>query len=422
MPAASTFIVRTRAPLGDGPAGDGFSGDGHGRRLRIALFTGNYVHIPDGVSLTLGRLVRHLEAHGHDVMVFAPTVEDAPLDPAGTFVPVPSVPAPGRPEYRLSVSFSREARERLEAFGPDLVHIATPDWLGAQALKWARVHGVPAVASYHTHFTAYLRYYKLGLLEKALWTYGRWFYNQCERVYVPSSSVADVLRENGIAAPVELWSRGIEADRFTPANRSESWREAFGFGAPVVTFVSRLVWEKGLDVFASVVERLEREGVPHHSLVVGDGPAREALEARLPRTVFTGHLDGEPLRTAYASSDVFLFPSETETFGNVTLEAMASGLPTVCADAPGSRSLVSDGVTGALCPPRDADAFYRATARLLCDAEARATAASAARQGALGYDWDAIMDRLASSYAEVLGAPSAEPVLSLSEQGAPEFA
>ena len=399
--------------------GDGLaSGDGLAvRPRRIALFTGNYNHIQDGVSLTLNRLVRHLEAHGDEVMIFGPTVEKPPMEHAGTFVPVPSVSAPGRPEYRLSVRFPRSMRRQLAAFAPDLIHIATPDYLGIQALRWAKAHEVPVVASYHTHFTAYLKYYGLGLLESALWAFGRWFYNQCQQVYVPSESVGDVLREHGITVPIHLWTRGIERERFSPAYRSEDWRAAYGFrpNVPVVTFVSRLVWEKGLDVFAQVIEGLTKQGVAHHSLIVGDGPAREELEKRLPHAVFTGHLEGEALATAYASSDVFLFPSETETFGNVTLEAMASGIPTVCADAPGSRSLVNDGVTGFLCPPRDAASFYDAVASLVQDESQRARMGTAARQAADNYDWTAIMNRLRCHYAEVLGSTAVlEPVLAMS--------
>ena len=396
--------------------GDGLaSGDGLAvRPRRIALFTGNYNHIQDGVSLTLNRLVRHLEAYGDEVMIFGPTVEDPPMEHAGTFVPVPSVAAPGRPEYRLSVRFPRSMRRQLEAFTPDLVHIATPDYLGIQALRWAKAHDVPVVASYHTHFTAYLKYYRLGLLESALWAFGRWFYNQFDQVYVPSESVGEVLYEHGITVPIHLWTRGIERERFSPAYRSEDWRAAYGFrpNVPIVTFVSRLVWEKGLNVYAQVIEELTARGIVHHSLVVGDGPAREELERRMPNAVFAGHLEGETLATAYASSDVFLFPSETETFGNVTLEAMASGIPTVCADAPGSRSLVNDGVTGFLCPPRDAASFYDAVASLVQNEGQRARMGAAARQAADSYDWTAIMNRLRCHYAEVLGTPPMlEPVL-----------
>ncbi|NNF58740.1 MAG: glycosyltransferase family 1 protein [Rhodothermaceae bacterium] len=399
--------------FGDGlAAGDGLAV----RPRRIALFTGNYNHIQDGVSLTLNRLVRHLEASGDQVMVFGPTVEDPPMEHAGTFVPVPSISAPGRPEYRLSVRFPHSLRRQLEAFAPDLVHIATPDYLGIQALRWAKAHDVPVVASYHTHFTSYLKYYGLGVLESALWAFGRWFYNQCAQLYVPSESVGEVLYKHGITVPIHLWTRGIERERFSPVHRSEDWRTAYGLrpNIPVVTFVSRLVWEKGLDVYAQVIEELTDRGIAHHSLVVGDGPAREELEQRLPNAVFVGHLEGEALATAYASSDVFLFPSETETFGNVTLEAMASGVPTVCADAPGSRSLVKNGVTGFLCPPRDAASFYDAVASLVQDDCQRARMGTAARQSADNYDWGAIMDRLRRHYAEVLGTTTVlEPVLAV---------
>ena len=416
MPVAPASARSGSPPSGDGAShpvfGDGFSGDGYRAARRVALFTGNYVHIADGVSLTLNRLVRHLRAQGDHTLVFAPTAPEPAITPSGPFHPVPSVPAPGRPEYRLSVAFPRKAQAALEAFNPGLVHLATPDYLGVRALRWAKRHGVPVVASYHTHFASYLKYYRLGVLERALWAFARWFYNQCDEVYVPSPSVGEVLREHGITAPIRLWSRGIEAERFTPAKRSAAWREAYGFRAPVVLFAGRLVWEKGLDVVAAVIERLEREGVPHHSLIVGDGPAREELEARLTGTAFTGHLDQTALAAAYASSDVFLFPSETETFGNVTLEAMASGLPTVCADAPGSRSLVDDGRTGYLCPPGEMLCFYDAVSGLVRDDAQRARLGAAARRAALSYDWDTIMDRLAGYYDVVLGVPpSREPVL-----------
>ncbi len=166
--------------------------------------------------------------------------------------------------------------------------------------------------------------------------------------------MADVLHEHGVTAEIKLWTRGVELDRFGPDHRSETWREARGFAPAdvVVAFIGRLVWEKGLDVYAEVISGLQARGLPARALVVGEGPAQEALRGRLDATaVFTGHLEGGELSTAYASADLFLFPSETETFGNVTLEALASGLPVVAADAAGSRMLVNDGVTGRLCPP-----------------------------------------------------------------------
>jgi glycosyltransferase involved in cell wall biosynthesis len=375
--------------------------------LRIALFTGNYVHIEDGVSRTLGRLVGFLVGEGHEVLVLGPTVAHPAVTQPGRFLAVPSVAAPGRPEYRLSTGFPRAARRAVAAFRPDVVHIATPDVLGHRALTWARRQGLPVLTTYHTHFASYLRYYGLGLAEPALWALGRRFYNRCDEVHVPTPTMEADLRAHGIKAPIHLFPRGIERDRFSPDKRSAAWRSQHGIGPDeaVVAFVSRLVKEKGLDVFASVVERLRAEGQPVRALVVGDGPEREALAAALPGGVLTGHLGGDELATAYACSDVFLFPSETETFGNVTLEAMASGLAVVCADAAGSRSLVSHGQTGLLCPPRDTDAFASAARSLVEDPTHRATLGQAARDASAAYDWSEILHRLLAAYRRLAARP-----------------
>jgi glycosyltransferase involved in cell wall biosynthesis len=369
----------------------------------------------------LNRLVDHLERQGVDVRVFAPTVDDPPLDHAGTLVPVPSVTLPGRSDYRFALGLTPSVRRELERFDPTLYHIATPDLLGQQALSTARSTDTPVVASYHTHFSSYLKYYHLGLFESALWSYLRRFYQQCEQVYAPSTAMADILRDHGITEGLRLWERGVDTDRFTPARRSSDWRRTHGIedDEVVVTFVSRLVWEKGLDVYADVIERLEQRGIPHRSLVVGDGPAREELEARLSNTVFTGFLEGDDLARAYASSDVFLFPSDTETFGNVTLEAMASGLPTICARAVGSRDLVDDGATGRLCSPGDVDAFTEATRQLVQDASLRKRMGTAAFQRAQDFTWPTILEKMNRYYDEVLGrrkssTPDPTPVVATS--------
>ena len=396
-PASSTVRTTAAHSRGDGQPQE--------PPKRVALFTGAYNHIADGVSLTLNRLVDHLERQGVDVRVFAPTVDDPALDHAGTLVPVPSVAVPGRSEYRFTLGITPSVRKELEAFAPTLYHIATPDLLGRHALSVARSTETPVVASYHTHFSSYLKYYYLDLFESALWGYLRRFYQQCEQVYVPSAAMAEILRDHGITDGLRLWERGVETDRFTPARRSLDWRRAHGIGDDevVVAFVSRLVWEKGLDVYADVIERLERQGIPHRSLVVGDGPAREELEERLSNTVFTGFLDGKELARAYASSDVFLFPSDTETFGNVTLEAMASGLPTVCARAVGSRDLVDDGTTGRLCPPGDVEVFTDAVRQLVLDDGLRNRMGTAAHERAQDFTWETILDKMNRYYDEVLG-------------------
>lgn len=371
--------------------------------LRIALFTGNYNHVEDGVSRTLGRLVGYLLDQGHDVLVFGPTIDD-PLDQPGRFVAVPSIAAPGRPEYRVSTRFPAEARREAVRFAPHVVHIATPDVLGHKALRWARGLGIPVVSTYHTHFASYLDYYRLGLAEGALWAALRRFYDRCDEIYAPTPTMRDALLEHGISSTIRLWPRGIELDRFRPEARSAAWRQSHGFGPDdvVVSFVSRLVKEKGLDVFSDAVRALQSEGRPVRALVVGDGPEREALASDLSDAVFTGHLSADDLSTAYASSDVFLFPSETETFGNVTLEAMASGLGVIAADAAGSASLIDSGQTGLLCPPRDRGAFLRATRELVTDADLRRSLGAAARVAAQAYDWSEVLARMVSYYRGVV--------------------
>lgn len=372
---------------------------------RVALFTGAYNHIADGVSLTLNRLVAFLEKQGAEVLVFAPTTDAPAIQPHnGTLIPATSVALPGRPDYRLSLGLSRTARATLRAFQPTLVHIATPDVLGLQALLLAKRMGTPVVASYHTHFTSYFKYYKMEWLENLTWAYLRWFYRRCAHIYVPTPSMASVLREHGIDDGLRLWPRGVETDRFHPRRRSMDWRRSLGLGDDeiVVSFVSRLVLEKGLGIYADVIEGLQAKGYPVRSLIVGDGPARAEIEVRLPKAIFTGYLGGHDLARAYASSDVFLFPSETETFGNVTLEAMASGLPAVCADATGSDALVAHGTTGYLAEPRNSADFLACTERLVADADRRTAMGTAARTHAEAYAWDAILGRIPQYYDELL--------------------
>ncbi len=377
------------------------------KEQRIALFAGAYNHIEDGVSLTLNRLVKHLEENGASVLVFAPTSADPPIQHNGTLVAVPSFVAPGRPEYRLSFGLPAEARRRLKAFQPTLFHLATPDFLGYRALRLAKNWNIPVVASFHTHFSSYLKYYNLGAIETPLWSWGRWFYGRCRQIYVPTVSIADMLRNRKIESEIRIWPRGVDSTVFNPVKRSPGWRRGLGIEDDeiVVTFISRLVWEKGVNVYADVIEALTRDGIPHRSIIVGDGPARATLERKLPNSIFLGYQRGEEIARSYASSDIFLFPSETETFGNVTLEAMASGLPAVCADASGSNSLVQNEKTGFLAPPGDSEAFTAHVKRLILDDDLRSRQSKAAFEASSAYSWPNILSRIMTYYDEVLGNP-----------------
>lgn len=372
--------------------------------LRVAIFTGNYNHIRDGVSLTLNRLVGFLESKDIPVIVFGPTVDEPAFEHNGELVPVPSIPMPGRPEYRVTAGFPDSAQRRLEEFEPTLVHLATPDLLGFRAMRWAQANDIQIVSSYHTHFTSYLKYYNLNMLELLGWKYLVWFYSQCKHIYVPSPSMADELNDQGIKEGIRIWARGVYTDRFHPDKRDMEWRRSVGIQdhEKAVSFVSRLVWEKDLQTFVDVVKKLGSSVKP---LIVGDGPARKELESMLPEAHFTGFITDGELYRAYASSDIFLFPSDTETFGNVTLEAMSSGLPCVVADATGSRSLVESGVNGYLAPPRDTKEFAACVNKIAEDDELREKMGKAARQKALVYSWENVNGKLLENYREALKSP-----------------
>jgi phosphatidylinositol alpha 1,6-mannosyltransferase len=375
--------------------------------LRVALVTSSYAYIQDGVALTLNRLVAFLEARGVEVLVFTPTSETPTFAYPGEVVSVASIPVPLRPEYRLALGFPRIARERLEAFGPDIIHVAVPDILGHQALTLGDKLGVPVVASYHTRYETYLSHYGLGLMTDFVGERISAFYRRCREVYVPSESMAEALTANGGAGEVRLWTRGVDTTRFDPARRSSAWRTRHGVGADevVVLFASRLVREKRLATLADMFARLAAAGVACRPVIVGDGPEREALQTTLPDALFLGFLTGDALPEAYANADLFVFPSDTETFGSVTLEAMASGLPTLCADATGSRSLVEPGVTGFLEPADSGEAFFQRARQLIEDRPLRLAMSLAARERSLRFSWDEAMAMLLERYRSVVLGP-----------------
>ncbi len=370
---------------------------------RIALFTGNYNHIADGVSLTLNRLVAYLEEQGTEVLVFGPTVENPPVKHNGTLSAVPSISAPGRPEYRVSLFFPQHARRQLLDFKPDLVHIATPDILGLQALVVARNHKIPVVSSFHTNFASYLKYYGFGIAEPLLWSYLRWYYKRCEALFVPTPSMKEELESRGIKTRLEIWSRGVETDRFHPDKRNVAWRNRHGIGDQdkVILFVSRLVWEKNLEAVMEVFNRCNQiENTK--TVVVGDGPARADMVKRLPDTIFTGSLRGDQLAEAYASCDVFFFPSDTETFGNVTLEAMSCGLPVVAANAAGNRSLINHGENGFIENVSNTDGFFHHLKNLISNDEKRRLMGASSRKIAESYNWPKVLNTLMDNYVSVL--------------------
>ena len=377
--------------------------------LRIALFSGNYNYVRDGANQALNRLVEYLLRSGATVRIYSPTTDHPAFPPNGKIVSVPAIKIPGREEYRAPIYMPRRVRRDIRRFNPNMFHIASPELLGRAAVRLAHDMDVPVIASVHTRFETYFRYYGLAFLEPLVEALMRRLYRGCDALFAPSESMAQLLREQRMNYDVGIWSRGIDREIFDPARRDMEWRRGLGVGddMPVIGFVGRLVMEKGLDVFSDAIDHLERRQVRHQVLVVGDGPARAWFEKRLPSAIFVGYQTGSDLGRAVASMDILFNPSVTETFGNVTLEAMAVGLPVVAAIAIGSQSLVIDGVSGRLLRGGAIEAFADALAHYCQDEAARREAGAAGARAAQRYGWDQVNQQLVDGYLRIIRQHSA---------------
>ena len=372
--------------------------------LRIALFSGNYNYVRDGANQALNRLVGWLLDNGAQVRVYSPTTKTPAFEPAGDLISLPSLPIPGRAEYRVTTILPPRIKKDLNRFAPNVVHISSPDSAGHSAVRWAQRHNIPVLGSVHTRFETYPRYYNMAFLEPVLEAILRRLYRKCDAIVAPSDSMAQVLREQRMSYDVGIWSRGVDKHIFNPGMRDMDWRRSLGLAddVPVIGFLGRLVMEKGLDVFSDSIDRLVRRQVPHQVLVVGEGPARGWFESRLPGAVFAGFQGGTDLGRAVASMDLFFNPSITETFGNVTLEAMACGVPVVAARATGSESLVEHNVTGQLVRPGATVEFADALQAYCGDADLRARHGQAGLKRSEKYSGDRINRGLAETYIRLI--------------------
>jgi len=378
--------------------------------LRVALFSGNYNYVRDGANQALNRLVGYLQRQGAQVHVYAPKVKNPAFASMGKLIGLPSIPVPGRAEYRVPMFLGTKARTDLKAFQPDVVHVSSPDFAAHLAVSWARGRSLPVLASVHTRFDTYPRYYNMAWLEPVLTALLRRFYRRCDALVAPSESMAQVLRDQRMSYDISLWSRGVDRTIFGPERRDLAWRQSLGIADSdvVIGFLGRLVMEKGLDVFSDTIDQLVQRGVPHKVLVVGEGPARDWLAARLPQAIFAGFQAGKDLGRAVASMDILFNPSITETFGNVTLEAMACAVPVVAAAATGSQSLVDDQVSGRLITPGAVRQFAESLRTYIEDQPLRAQHGAAGEARSLDFSWDRINQAVADTYLRLIRIKTAK--------------
>lgn len=375
--------------------------------MRVAIFSEVYWPMVSGVSLTLQRLVAGMTARGHTCRVYAP----AYALPAGT-ADLPGVhrsPSRGLCLYR-DVNWAsprpREIAADFARFRPDVVHVATEFAMGVTGMRLGRQAGVPVVASAHTDYERYASRYLLDWLVPAGWGYLRWFYGGATTVLCPSRVYERHLHRRGIAHTA-IWSRGVDTAMFTPARRTPAFRERLGLRAdvPVVLSVGRLAAEKNLGLLLEAWWRLVAGGTEAQLVLVGTGPLREEIEAaRPPQVTLAGVLTGDALGEAFASADLFAFPSSTETFGNVLLEAMASGLPSLAVRAGGVLDFAEHDRNAWLVEPDSAEAIAGGLRTLLADAALRRRLAAAALDAAARRDWGTIFDGVEQVYRDATEA------------------
>ena len=355
-------------------------------RLRVEVVTDTFVPDINGVALSLGRIAIGLRDLGHDVSIIR---SGHPRGPCETGVP--SWPLPGYWEIRVGAPWPGWFGRRWRAKKPDVVYVAIESPLGWSAAAAARRLGIPVIGGYHTNFRQYLHRYGIGWFGESVWRYQKWFHNRLARTLAPSPESRDMLAAAGFAKAAVL-GRGVDADLYQPSRRSPELRAEWGAGAdsPVAIVVGRISPEKNIGLALRAIQAMRAERGDVIGVVVGDGPARADLEREHPDIRFTGYRTGSELAACYASADIQLFPSETETFGNVLLEGMASGLATVAFDSAAAAWHGRNGENLLKASPGNDDEFIAASLRLL-DAALRQRIAAGARASAEALSWRSVV-------------------------------
>ena len=381
--------------------------------MRVAIITENFLPKLDGVTRTLVRLLEHLQTNGHQAMLLGP---ESGMDyfAGAEVIGTAGLPFPFYPELKFNF-FRPLFMRRLNEFQPDIIHLVDPVILGATGLAAGHLLHIPIVSSYHTNLAAYCEHFGFSLLTEPMWIYNRFIHNQCAMTFCPSPSTASMLRLQGFMH-LRIWPRGVDTALFQPERRNIELRAAWlqtraqPENKVILLYVGRVSREKNLNLLIQAYQQMDHDRC--HLVIVGDGPAFAETQqklAGLPVT-FTGYLSGESLATAYASADIFAFPSKTETFGQVVLEAMASNLPVVGVLAEGVCDLVDNGQTGFLLDGQQMSeeemvVGYRARLeRLVADEQLRNVMSKSALLEAQKHSWHDAMEYLLQGYREVIAA------------------
>ncbi len=378
---------------------------GAGSSMRIAVVTETYPPEVNGVALTVSRFIEGLRKRNHDIHLLRPRqsqMECADDSPNFREFLVRGLPIPRYPGLKMGMP-ARKSIERLWTLHrPDLVHIVTEGPLGWSALQASTKLRIPVCSDFRTNFHAYSRHYGMSWLTKPIAAYLRKFHNRTMLTMVPTEAMRTSLTGLGFRN-LRVVARGVDTQLFNPARRSQALRQAWGAAAddPVIIHVGRLAAEKNLDVLIAAHTQIRRTTPRARLVLVGDGPLRNSVLERCPDAIFCGVRKGEDLATHYASGDIFLFPSVTETFGNVTVEAMASGLAVVAYDYAAAAAHIGHGHSGLLPAYDNPQAFVRMSTELATQPDMIRSLGSNARLTAASLDWDKVVHELEQLFRSV---------------------
>ena len=377
--------------------------------MRIAYVTETYPPEINGVALTVARAVAYLRQQGHTVDLIRPRRTDESSGGDADELRVAGRSLPMYPEVRFGWPCVSAVAARLRATRPQLVHVATPGPLCLAAVSLARQLSIVTTSDYRTDFGDYAGHYHLGWLGNSVARYLRWFHNRTERSFVPTELCRQRLAQQGFER-LAVVGRGVDVDHFSPNRRDPALRERWNpAGGPILLHVGRLAAEKNVALALRAAAAAATRVPGTKAVVVGDGPMRGALQRQFPQALFLGMQTGDALAACYASADVFMFPSLSDTFGNVTLEALASGLPVVAFNRAAAAEHMRDGVDGHLISPNDSAAFVQATCHLAGLDEVTAYGMRLrARQAALAATWSRVLAQFEQHLLEACNAQESQ--------------
>ena len=374
-------------------------------KIKIAFFLDVMEENFDGVAITMHQVINRIPKEEFDVIFITPHPPKNDIGFPVFEVPYFRVPEKNK-DYRFGLPKKRkDLNEILDAFNPDILHYSSPTAMGKFAVRYAKAKGKIVTSIYHTHYPSFLKYYFgpfSSLVEPIFhWLYA--MYPKTDKILAPTKSMSNYLKSIGIKQEsLTIWGRGVDTDRFNPSKKAQDLWEKVPKGNIKLLFVSRLTREKEPQTLIRLYKLIQKKNAPISMILVGDGPMRQMLQEKMPEAIFMGPQYGEELSKAYASADVFVFPSTTETFGNVVLEALASGLPVVAANAGGPSDIVSDGQNGFLVEPANEQAFFDKIMKLVQSEELSRQMSSTAREYAKSQSWEKLSEQLFDQYRRLV--------------------